>query len=356
MIKKHILLLSFTFLLTGCAGVQTMAPQGSAPQIQAEQAKQKALAYESFVNAQSDLYRISLPILSSNAEFCGQNTRPATGISAWNIYAVPQEYRQTAQQLYGVGPTLMVQHVVPNSPGQKAGLRQGDLLLSINGRPIPRGENATKAAQQLLDAAGYRQIEITYNRGGTKRVSTLTPVQACDYPVLLDNSSAINAYADGQKIVISRGITRFANNDSEIALVVAHELAHNTMGHVERLKQNTMTGSLGGFAVDALLGAAGVNTGNQFSRIGGAIGQQRFSIPFEQEADYVGMYYLARAGFPTGQVANFWRRMAAEGQASIDMRSSHPTSSERFIAIEQTHAEIQNKKKRNLALRPNFAN
>jgi len=333
-----------------------MAPQGSAPQIQAEQAKQKALAYESFVNAQSDLYRISLPILSSNAEFCGQNTRPATGISAWNIYAVPQEYRQTAQQLYGVGPTLMVQHVVPNSPGQKAGLRQGDLLLSINGRPIPRGENATKAAQQLLDAAGYRQIEITYNRGGTKRVSTLTPVQACDYPVLLDNSSAINAYADGQKIVISRGITRFANNDSEIALVVAHELAHNTMGHVERLKQNTMTGSLGGFAVDALLGAAGVNTGNQFSRIGGAIGQQRFSIPFEQEADYVGMYYLARAGFPTGQVANFWRRMAAEGQASIDMRSSHPTSSERFIAIEQTHAEIQNKKKRNLALRPNFAN
>ncbi|MGM0423022.1 MAG: M48 family metalloprotease [Pseudomonadota bacterium] len=356
MIKKNLLLLSFSFLLTACSGVQTMAPQGSTPQIQAEQAKQKSLAYESFVNAQADLYRISLPILSSNAEFCGQKTRPATGISAWNIYAVPAEYQQTAQQLYGLGPELIVQNVVPNSPGQKAGLRQGDVLLSINGRPIPHGKNAIKTAQEFLDAAGYRQLELTYDRAGTKRTSTLTPVPACDYPVLLDNSSAINAYADGQRIVISRGITRFADNDSEIALVVAHELAHNTMEHVQKLKQNTMTGSLGGFAVDALLGAAGVNTGNQFSRIGGAIGQQRFSIPFEQEADYVGMYYLARAGFPTDQVANFWRRMASEGQASIDMRSSHPTSSERFIAIEQTHAEIQGKKKRNQALRPNFSN
>lgn len=355
MIKNYLFIFGLLSFLTACAGPQTLSPQGSAPEIQAEQAKQKSLAYESFVNAQADLHRISLPILASNAEFCGAKTRPATGISAWNIHTVPAEYRPTAAQLYGLGPDLVVQNVVPDSPGQKSGLQRGDLLLSINGQPIPRGTDAIEVTQSHLNAAGYRPVDISYIRNGAQHKTTLTAIQACDYPVLLDNSSAINAYADGERIVISRGIMRFADHEREVALVVAHELAHNTMGHVQKLQQNVMAGSLGGLAVDVLLGAAGVNTGNQFSRIGGAIGQQRYSVPFEQEADYVGMYYMARAGFPTDQVANFWRRMAAEGQASIDMRSSHPASAERFIAIEQSHAEIEQKRQSNQALRPNIS-
>ena len=171
---------------------------------------------------------------------------------------------------------------------------------------------------------------------------------------MLDNSSQINAYADGEKIIVTRGMTRFTESDTETALVVAHELAHNTMQHIDKLKQNTMTGSLGGLVVDSLLGAAGINTGNQFSQLGGALGQQRYSIPFEQEADYVGMYYLARAGYPVTGVADFWRRMAAEGNSSSEVRTSHPTSAERFIALERTEAEIVAKQRNGAPLVPNF--
>ena len=352
---KKLCAIALSLLLVACAGVQTVAPQGTSAEIQAEQNKQKSLAYQSFVDNQTTLYRIAFPILTDNNEFCGQTTRPITGLSAWNAFTVPESYRAVTSRDFNLGAQLKVQSVVPRSPAAKAGLRAGDTLLSINGQNIPQGANALKVTQNMLESAGYRNTNITYLRGKQTRRTVIRPVKACNYPVLLDNSNTINAYADGQRIIISRGIMRFAENDNELALVIAHELAHNTMGHIERLKQNTMAGSLGGLAVDALLGAAGVNTGNQFSRLGGAIGQQRFSVPFEQEADYVGMYFMARAGFDTAQVANFWRHMAAEGQASVDLRTTHPTSTERFIAIERTHSEIQTKKSRNQKLAPNFA-
>lgn len=354
MIRKNVIALGLTVLLTACTGAQTAVPVGTTAEIQAEQLKQRSLAYEGFVNSQAELYRISLPVLSSNAQFCGDNVRPVTGISAWNIYAVPTEYRSAAASTYGLGDALVVQSIVPNSPGAQSGIRQGDLILAVNGRAIPPGNQAIQTAQQYLNENGYNRMEIAYSRNGVNRTATFSPVPACNYPVMLDNSGAINAYADGEKIVMTRGMMRFAENDTEVALVVAHELAHNTMNHIGKLRQNAMAGSLGGLVVDSLLGAAGVNTGGQFSQLGGQAGQQRYSVSFEQEADYVGMYYLARAGFPTNGVANFWRRMATEGQASIDVRTSHPTSAERFIAIERTHDEIQTKLRNNQPLAPNF--
>ena len=354
MFKKTTAALGLTVILAACTGVQTSAPVGTNAEIQAEQLKQRAISYTSYIDTQTDLYRVSLPILSSNAEFCGQNVSPATGISAWTINDVPTDYRAAVQSEYNLGQDLTVLSVVPGSPGAAAGIRSGDVLLSVNGQAIPRGAEANKVAQSYLNQNGYNKMQISYGRAGTTRTTSLTPVVKCDYPVMLDNSAAINAYADGEKIVVSRGMTRFAENDTELALVVAHELAHNTMNHIGKLKQNVMTGSLGGLVVDSLLGAAGVNTGGQFSQIGGAVGQQRYSVPFEQEADYVGMYYLARAGYPTSGVANFWRRMAAEGQASVDMRTTHPTSAERFIALERTEDEIAAKKRSGDPLVPNF--
>ena len=97
-----------------------------------------------------------------------------------------------------------------------------------------------------------------------------------------------------------------------------------------------------------------MGTGGQFSQIGGQIGVAQYSVAFEQEADYVGMYFMERAGYSTTGVAHFWRRMAAEGATSVSRRTSHPSSPERFLAIERTQAEIATKKARNLPLVPNL--
>lgn len=180
-------------------------------------------------------------------------------------------------------------------------------------------------------------------------------VWICNYPVVVNKADKeINAHTDGEKIIISQAMLNFVNTNNELALVVGHELAHAALNHVGKLTQNAALGQIGGFAVDQLLASAGVSTGGQFSSLGGGIAQQRYSVPFEQEADYVGMYFMARAGFDTSGVAQFWRRMAANDARTISQRSSHPTSPERFIAIDRTHKEIAAKKAAGQPLTPNY--
>ena len=185
--------------------------------------------------------------------------------------------------------------------------------------------------------------------------AVVQPVKVCAYPVLLDYSSTdINAFADGSRIVLSKGIVRFTRNDNELALIVAHELGHNAMGHIDKQKINTLAGGLGGIALDALLSSAGVYSGNEFGKLGQELGGEAYSVEFEQEADYVGMYFMERAGYNSRGVADFWRRYATETPKSVSKRTTHPTSPERFIAIEHTHREITGKKTRGEALIPNL--
>ncbi len=77
-------------------------------------------------------------------------------------------------------------------------------------------------------------------------------------------------------------------------------------------------------------------------------------MEFEQEADYVGLYFLARAGFPLDGAGDYRRLMAANNPLSIIVRSSHPTAPERFVAIEKTIEEIKVKRAMDQPLVPEY--
>ena len=159
----------------------------------------------------------------------------------------------------------------------------------------------------------------------------------CDYPAVLSESDAVNAYADGERIIITKGMMRFARDDQDLALVIAHELGHNLMGHIDKKQSNTLFGTL----LDLAAAANGVDTQGIF----GSAGAGAFSQDFEAEADYVALYYLHAAGWSLEGVADFWRDMAAEHPSSIGSNhsASHPATSERFIAISKTIDEINHK-------------
>lgn len=342
--------------LSACAGPITSTPQASRAEIQREQQFQQNLVFERVIEDQKHLFDISYPILKANAEFCRPKTAPMMGMTAWNLASLSnRQWQVAAQNLYGLTNRLTVRTVAKNSPASQAGLRSGDIIVAINGATLPQGTNALKTADTVVKQSGMRQLEIVYERGGRAVSTTLQPVEGCDYPVVLDsNSNDINAYADGKRIVVSKGIMRFADNDNELALVVAHELGHSAMRHVDKIRQNAAVGTIGGLAIDSLLAAAGISTGGQMANMGGQAAVMQYSVPFEQEADYVGMYFLERAGYSSASVAQFWRRMGAENAQSITRRSTHPTSVERFLAIERTYNEIQTKKKRGQPLVPNL--
>ena len=67
-------------------------------------------------------------------------------------------------------------------------------------------------------------------------------------------------------------------------------------------------------------------------------------MDFEREADYVGMYILARAGLPLDMVPGFWSQFAQINPTPISYASTHPTTAERFVRLQQTIEEIERKR------------
>ena len=83
-----------------------------------------------------------------------------------------------------------------------------------------RGESRLTFAQREMIAG--KAVVLTVSRNGSVENIELTPTEVCAYPVVVGNTDDVNAYADGQKVVIAKGMMRFVENDDELALVIAH--------------------------------------------------------------------------------------------------------------------------------------
>ena len=125
---------------------------------------------------------------------------------------------------------------------------------------------------------------------------------------------------------MTSGMMDFTKSDNELALIVGHELAHNTMGHIRKSVTNYIV-SLGG---------------------------TRYTRPFESEADYVGLYYLTRAGYSPQGVESFWQRLSTVAPKSINRAKTHPTFPDRYLRIQAARDEILAKQNVGATLIPNF--
>jgi len=166
---------------------------------------------------------------------------------------------------------------------------------------------------------------------------------------MIDDPS-LNAAADGKRVVITRAMVAFTRNDEELALVLAHEIAHNAMGHIDSKRQNAATGLLADVALAVL--TRGAYRQSAISNAAGAA----YSQEFEAEADYVGLYVMANAGYSIQDVPKFWRRMATAYPASIkgSHASTHPSTAYRMVALDEAVKEIDAKNAAHVALAPNM--
>ena len=182
------------------------------------------------------------------------------------------------------------------SPAAAAGIKAGDHLLTFNNEAVPHTETAGWI-NRFVGNNGERPIRVLVRRDGVDEVRTVTPVMACAIPVELISDSSPNAFTTGDRIVIHTSIMRIARTDAQLALVLGHELAHANLGHLEKQRANQVLGWAGGAAIDAGLILGRIWTGGIFARQFARTGERAFSVDFEREADYVGAYYAARAGY-----------------------------------------------------------
>ncbi|MCI5050345.1 MAG: M48 family metalloprotease [Rickettsiales bacterium] len=171
---------------------------------------------------------------------------------------------------------------------------------------------------------------------------------------LAQEGKGVNAHADGEKIVIYPAMIDFTTNDNHLAFVIAHEYTHHMLEHVSSSQQNVLTGAILGTLADALASSQGVNTSGQLGKLGAQASILTYSPEFEHEADYVGAYMLARAGFKLDNVPDFWREMSQNNPKGIYTRTTHPTTPERYVALRKAIEEIRDKQRRKQPLRPNM--
>jgi hypothetical protein len=333
-------------MIAGCAAPTTRPASVNDQATAAEAVKQNDLAAHDLVEKQKRASRVTRTLATRAQDMCGDHVGPDTGIYA--LAKFKGDLGEAMERNYGIREQLTILFILEGSPGEAAGLKARDVIKKVNDMPTA-GVRGVSALHQKLppDAPIVYEIE----RDGTPLSITVQPGRACRFPVFIVPSQAVNAFADGKAILVTKGMVNFVTDDRELALVIAHEMAHNTMSHLEAKKQNAGLGMAGDFAI-LLLSRGQVSTRGALSQAMASA----YSQEFEAEADYVGLYIMANAGFPIDEAPLFWRRMAAAHPGSIKANhaASHPSTAYRMVALENAVKEIDAKRAANVALRPNM--
>ena len=358
--------LAALLLSNGCA-TTTVTATGDAAAIEAERIEQARFAAKTALDRRERLDRVSWPLLAANADVCPE-TRFMAGFgygSRWELADLDPVYRSATEDLLKLrGDRFVITRVTRGAPSEAAGMARGDAIVAVDGEPAPVVSSrrsvarAKRKLESLLDAGmadgvlALRVSRETTRAAGTDLVDlNVELASACAYPVVMLDDDALNAYADGTAVYVTTGMLRFATTDLELQTVIAHELAHNTEGHIDKAKTNALIGGLLGAIVDVAAASQGIRTNVTGSAM--EAGGRAFSQDFEREADYVGIYYMERAGIDVTEAATFWRRMAAENVRSVVYGRSHPTSPERFVNLTAAAAEVRAKREAGSELLPN---
>jgi hypothetical protein len=304
---------------TSCATISTSLPEPEPELVKSEARLQIKNALKLQHGHMMRLARVAKPILTENAELCPK-VNPYYGLITHSAESYSKHIRDEAAAELGLGDEPVVLHVVPDSPAAKAGVTRGDIILSSKAIPI----SGTALRKIAVSDNGEQKLQL--RRDGKTLNLTVQTVPGCDYGIGLRSSDLINAFATGRSITVTTGMMNFTETDEELAAILGHELAHNTMGHIRKIITNTV---LSGFAT-------------------------RYTRPFESEADYVGLYYAARAGYDIENVENIWRRIGVRHPRGIGRAKSHPATPDRFLRLKAAKGEIDAKRQAGVPLYPNF--
>lgn len=152
----------------------------------------------------------------------------------------------------------------------------------------------------------------------------------------------INAWCmSGGKVVVYTGILKVTQNEAGLATVMGHEIAHAFAKHgAERMTQGLIV-EMGGMALSKALASRPEETKNLLLRSYGTGTQYGILLPYsrkhENEADHLGLIFMAMAGYNPNEAIGFWERMSASkvGQAPPEFMSTHPADATRIRNIKE---------------------
>lgn len=154
----------------------------------------------------------------------------------------------------------------------------------------------------------------------------------------LVNDKTVNAWCmPGGKVVVYSGLLAVTKDETGLAVVMGHEIAHAIARHGnERMSQQLLV-QLGGIGLSLALSQKPQETQNVFLQsygIGSTLGILKYSRTHESEADKLGLIFMAKAGYNPQEAVAFWERMSKQGNSNTpQFLSTHPSDEKRIADI-----------------------
>jgi predicted Zn-dependent protease len=271
-------------------------------------------------------------IASRNTDACPK-LWAAIGISLQHISQYEPAYRAAAKEAFGLDeayPSILA--VAKGSPAAASGIQPNDTLRAVNGVDLAGNSrqqtsaasyDAVSAAMAALEALPEKNVAVlSIERGDQRLEVSVTPQNVCRSRVELAPGSAINANANGLVAQISGRLVNWVESDDELALVIAHEMAHNLLDHPKRLNEKS---ALSGLTTS--LGLSG-----------------RAQRQMELDADRMGIIMAASAGYNYKIAPDFWARLNSNAPLATFLATTHPTTRARRENAQRVVDELNAKR------------
>lgn len=222
-------------------------------------------------------------LAQAGTAFCAGQATSLGGLVIQDARQYSASTRADARIALGVkdGPTI-VGAIGPNASGLP-----GRAIVRVSGEAIETGASGAYAevgrAETLIED-GFQRGAVTLTLDDGRSVA-LPPVPGCRTRFQIVRGGLGRTQADGRYVQLSDAMLAFAANDDELAAVLAHELAHNILGH--RVKKTP-------------------------------------SKQAEYEADWLSIWLVARAGYDVDALIPFWTRLGKRTDYGIFSDGSHP--------------------------------
>ena len=252
------------------------------------------------------------------ADLCpGEHAAP--GLVIQDIAQFGASDREAARAVLGLGEGPTIVAVVRDSAAARAAIVAPAMITAVNGVPITavvgRDHYARVVqAEDLIARAPAATIRLTLKAGTTQRETEVEVEPGCASRFQIVPGGRIDAQADGTYVQITGAMATFVGTDDQaLAVVVAHELAHNILHH--RVSHTP-------------------------------------SREAEYAADRLGVWLVARAGYDLDAVVPFWMRLGKATGLGIFADGTHPSWKKRLARAAVAVAEAKAQRAAGSALIP----
>lgn len=161
------------------------------------------------------------------------------------------------------------------------------------------------------------------------------------------DDQTVNAWCmPGGKVVFYTGILPITQDETGLAVVMGHEVAHAVARHGSQRMSNAMMIQFGGQMLSVALQQKPQLTQAIFQQsfgLSSTLGMLKFSRNHETEADKMGVVFMAMAGYDPEKSIDFWGRMAklSGGQKPPEFLSTHPSDETRINTLKSFMPEAK---------------